>query len=167
MNDQATPTPAQRIQDLEEQLDALHDRNLSLEFRLKQAEYMNAEHEEDYLAVWKALRPRHGAGFQRDYENIAQAVQRLVKEIPEALAAVDHYQTELRKLERHTENSILTGLQFIPGGMGPDTLLLKLTTGRVLQIGLEGCNLYASETSLQQCGEPLAGLVFPPTTAES
>lgn len=161
MNDQATPTPAQRIQDLEEQLDALHDRNLSLEFRLKQAQSTNAEHEEDYLAVWKALRPRHGAGFQRDHENIAQAVRRLMKEMPEAMAAVDHYQTELRKLERHTENSVINGVDFIPGGMGPDSVLIKLTTGRVLQIGLEGCNLYQSQRAFQQCAEPLGGLVFP------
>lgn len=87
-----------RIRELEEQLDALHDRNLSLEFRLKQAESENADHEKDYFAVWKALRPRHGAGFQRDHENIAEAVQRLVKEHAEMQAANHRLHAEL--LER-------------------------------------------------------------------
>jgi hypothetical protein len=96
MNDQALPSPQQRIAELEEQLDALHDRNLHLEFRLRQRIAENEDHEKDYLAVWKALRPRHGVSFMQAHENIVQAVQRLVNEIPTLQAVLAHSHVEAK-----------------------------------------------------------------------
>lgn len=99
MNEAATPTPQQRIAKLEEQLDALHDHNLHLEFRLRQREAENEDYEKDYLAVWKALRPRHGVSFMQDHENIVQSVQRLVNEVPTLNALLEHAESKFKLAE--------------------------------------------------------------------
>lgn len=58
-------------------------------------------------------------------------------------------------------NEVTSRVEHIRGGMGLDTVLVTMQTGLVLQIGLEGVNLYESRGSLEQCAEPIGGLVFP------
>ena len=61
----------------------------------------------------------------------------------------------------HQCNTVISRVEFVRGGMGPDTVLVTMITGQVLQIGLEGANLYETRGSLEGCAEPLGGLVFP------
>ncbi len=70
-------------------------------------------------------------------------------------------QQVLETLLNNQSNSVISRVEHIKGGMGPDTVLVTMITGQVLQIGLEGVNLYETRGSLEFCAEPLGGLVFP------
>lgn len=65
------------------------------------------------------------------------------------------------KMLNNQSNSVISRVEHIKGGMGPDTVLVTMITGQVLQIGLEGANLYETRGSLELCAEPIGGLVFP------
>jgi len=57
-------------------------------------------------------------------------------------------------------NEVISRVEYIRGGMAPDTVLVTMATGQVLQIGLEGVNLYETRGCLELCAEPVGGLVF-------
>jgi hypothetical protein len=69
---------------LERQRDEAQDAALEMEFRLKQAERRNVEHEDDYLAVWRAIK--------RPNETVLEACKRILRqrdELMEALYTID------------------------------------------------------------------------------
>jgi hypothetical protein len=69
---------------LECQRDEAQDAALEMEFRLKQAERRNVEHEDDYLAVWRAIK--------RPNETVLEACKRILRqrdELMEALYTID------------------------------------------------------------------------------
>ena len=62
---------------LERERDEAQDAALEMEFRLKQAERRNVEHEHDYLAVWKAIK--------RPNETVLEACKRILRQRDELL----------------------------------------------------------------------------------
>ncbi len=71
---------------LERQRDEAQDAALEMEFRLKQAERRNVEHEDDYLAVWKAIK--------RPNETVLEACKRILcqrDELLEAMQRIDPF----------------------------------------------------------------------------
>jgi hypothetical protein len=67
-----------------------------MEVRLKQAERRNVEHEDDYLAVWKAIK--------RPNETVLEACKRILLQRDELLAACEWAVSEFGK---HTRPSPL------------------------------------------------------------
>lgn len=65
----------------------MRDKLLSLEFRLKQEQAKNAEHEQDYLAVWKAIKEPN--------ETVLDAVKRVIKERDKALLELGSIQNTI------------------------------------------------------------------------
>jgi hypothetical protein len=80
-----------------------------MEFRLKQAERRNVEHEDDYLAVWKAIK--------RPNETVLEACERILRQRDElldflskldAMACDDEYgSSDFRKTCRYDIPKIL------------------------------------------------------------
>jgi hypothetical protein len=66
---------------LERQRDEAQDAALEMEFRLKQAERRNVEHEDDYLAVWRAIK--------RPNETVLEACNRILRQRDELLEALE------------------------------------------------------------------------------
>lgn len=62
---------------------------------------------------------------------------------------------------------MIIGLENLPGIMGPDTAIIRLRTGHVLQIGDEGINVFNSADRLETTGIPDQCLCFEPSTGES
>lgn len=70
-------TALNRDLEAKEVREEMRDKIISLEFKLKQEQQKNAEHERDYLAVWKAVKEPN--------ETVVQAVRRVVLERDKAL----------------------------------------------------------------------------------
>ena len=66
----------------------------------------------------------------------------------------------LEHLQKQQCNTVIQRVEFIRGGMGPDTVLVTMVSGQVLQIGQEGANLYENRVSLESCRQPQGGLMF-------
>jgi hypothetical protein len=78
-----------------------------------------------------------------------------------------HIRHQMQEMERLLQtaldnqcNEVISRVEHIRGGMGPDTVIVTMITGQVLQIGLEGVNLYETRGSMEKCGEPVGGLCF-------
>lgn len=102
----AIPTGIQRrderIRQLETELAEAKDRAMAAEFRLSCAVNANADHEQDYLAVWKLIKQPN--------ETVVQAVQRVVNEPAEArreLSAIKHHMDSCRAIAGVPDDEVL------------------------------------------------------------
>lgn len=81
---------------------------------------------------------------------------------------IAYIRDQMERMERELQaaldnqcNEVISRVEHIRGGMAPDTVLVTMATGQVLQIGLEGVNIYETRGSLERCAEPVGGLAFP------
>lgn len=91
-----------------ESSEEMRDKILSLEFKLKQEKAKNAEHEQDYLAVWKAIKEPN--------ETVLGAVKRVIKDRDKALlelGAIQNTIAEVLNLSSTptTANEVRTALE--------------------------------------------------------
>lgn len=77
--------PANHSKRLIQERDRYRELAHEMEFRLKQAERRNIEHESDYLAVWKTIKEPH--------ETLLESCKRVVRERDELRVLLDQKTT--------------------------------------------------------------------------